>query len=137
LPFEAEPLESLRERYPRAIADLVDVESVNLGLQYDPGSERKHVFDTEDGIRLIISREDQGEDGKVIHFSASLGRNFPPVLTDEGTGAVLTMLENRFREISGYQGEFGMGVTAPDGIPHWYIFEHHKKHPDPKSVRFQ
>ena len=53
--WRPETIASMRARFHRAIEDSYDDEAVKLCLQTQPGRQRKHVFDFEDGIRLVIS----------------------------------------------------------------------------------
>jgi len=83
LPFEPEPIESLRQRYPEALKKIWSVVEIETGLAENentdrPGLHRKHIFDFEDGWRLIVSKESlQGcgikdiEDAMIIHISTS------------------------------------------------------------------
>ena len=56
LPFAPETIESLQKRLPVAFARLWSVEQISKTGDR-PGLYREYVFDTEQGIRLIISRE--------------------------------------------------------------------------------
>lgn len=111
LPFVPEPLETLRVRYPVALRDLIEIDSVLQGTQLRPGEQRTHVFDCEDGLRLIVSRDDLGM-GPVLHLSASIGgENLPleswlrAVARTRGPIAALDALvdeaETRFAQLSG------------------------------------
>ena len=71
IPFEPETEEALANRYPEAIAEAINVEDIKAGKRETPGKERRHVFDFYDGLRLIISRETNGE-VEFVHFSASM-----------------------------------------------------------------
>ena len=75
LPGQPESLESMRSRFSKAIAHAVSVEKVAKDPRnaYYPSKYRTHVFDSEDGIRLIVSRDRDG-DQEVIHVSASLSK---------------------------------------------------------------
>ena len=66
LPRQTESLKALRKRLPAALEDVY-----TPGQSPRPGEQRKHVFDLENGVRLIISRDrlDSGKAG--IHISAS------------------------------------------------------------------
>ena len=69
LPFKPEPIESLRSRFPKAIEETVDVESVLLGSAMNPTLLRKHVFDFEDHYRLCVSRDVKTNGNVVVHVS--------------------------------------------------------------------
>jgi len=65
IPYESESTESLKARVAEALK-----EPYIVGERPRPGEQRKHVFDFEDGLRLIVSREQAGLT-VVMHISAS------------------------------------------------------------------
>jgi hypothetical protein len=72
LPFLPEPEAQLKARYAAALDPVYDPHEVIDGKVKRPGQQRKHVFDTEDGYRLIISRERLKGAPPVLHISVSL-----------------------------------------------------------------
>lgn len=72
VPVCIEPLDTLRARYPAAVTDLIDAQAVRDGQLPSPSSNRRHVFDTPDGWRLIISREQVPSGLIAVHLSASV-----------------------------------------------------------------
>lgn len=72
LPFKPEPLAAMRARYPEAVKDVMDYESYVLGTIQRPGQSRRHVFDHEDGLRLIFSRDSSDKGLVFLHASASI-----------------------------------------------------------------
>lgn len=102
LPHEPETIEEMRARYPAAVADIYDVES--LGTVRPPGMQRRHVFDYTDGLRLIVST-DRLSDGQVVsHFSASVAPGLPlyAMLVEKTTTplAYLYLCVSRWQELS-------------------------------------
>ena len=71
LPFEPETEEELRARYLAAMTRVYDVTGFFEMPADRPGLHREHVFDFEDGLRLIISREKRDKD-VYLHWSASM-----------------------------------------------------------------
>jgi len=70
-PFLPEMLDDLCKRLPQALEPVYDVDLCLKGMQTMPGAQRRHIFDCEDGLRLIVSRD--WIDGRAItHLSASL-----------------------------------------------------------------
>jgi hypothetical protein len=125
--FHSEPLDALRSRYGAAIATVHDAESVAMRLAPEPGTLPANVLDCEDGMRLIVSREDCAGTGVLLHLSASLmpgSELFLELLTDCDGPATLAAfraaVEHRFRAVSGDDGplEF-LGYTPGRFIPHW------------------
>ena len=63
--------EMLKARYQAALTPAYDVSLVLEGKLVAPSTLQKHVFDTEDGMRLVISTDITA--GKhLLHFSASV-----------------------------------------------------------------
>lgn len=129
LPWQSEPLESLRARYPAALAEVCDVESALLGLVLRPGEQRRHVLDHPDGVRLIVSR-DRLPGGRVwTHLSASLdaGRGaalrgrLEPLAPAERALALLAELVRCWREVSGSAAEVRLIGLSPGLVPHWEV----------------
>ena len=126
----SEPLDSLRARYAKALEFVYDVQAIVDGGIH-PGECAANVFDFEDGLRFIISRE-RTEDGEVmIHVSAS----FPPecriadefrLLGDYLSPAELTKrwmasLPGRFAELSGDTRDLCFAGVSDGLIPHFAI----------------
>lgn len=67
LPFQAEPLDKLQARFHLALAPIYDARQLLKEIKKNPldrpGLKRKHVFDFDNGIRLIASveRDDRPE----------------------------------------------------------------------------
>jgi hypothetical protein len=79
VPFAPEPLARLRGRYSAALNPLVDHRDVGRGDWGPPPSgDAPHVFDTEDGMRLIVSRERFLDGREGVHISVSFYTT-PPV----------------------------------------------------------
>src|SRR5262245_26199753 len=76
-PFKPEPLEALQRRYPQALAEWVDVESVELGVCAAPASLPLHRFCFEDGLLLVVSRDKGVRGQRFTHVSASCESNSP------------------------------------------------------------
>ena len=74
LPFEPESIESLKARYPEAMKDTYDPNDIKDDPTQSPGKQRKHVFDFEDGLRLIASRDQMKESelDPITHYSVSV-----------------------------------------------------------------
>lgn len=75
LPFEPEPLSSLRARWAAAVADLWDADAIHQNPNADrPGKHRRHVFDHKPGMRFIVARERSRGLGEYLHVSLSIRR---------------------------------------------------------------
>ncbi len=82
LPFEPEPFDQLKARYAPAFEKLFDAAAVAastlgvgpVGGHPRPGESRAHVFDFEDGFRMIASRETYNG---VIYFHHSFSAPYP------------------------------------------------------------
>lgn len=129
-----EPLAALQARYPRALEFVYDQAAVVLGGAIRPGECAENVFDFEDGLRLIVSRQ-RGPGGKVwLHFSASFGgadcrladefrllrRTTPlPQIFEQWRLSV----PGRFALLSGDAREAAYLGRSANGVPHWVIEE--------------
>jgi hypothetical protein len=69
LPFAPEPLDKLKARFTEALTP--DYHENAVGTQEIPGLLRKHVFDFENGIRMIVSH-DVAHGHRALHFSFGL-----------------------------------------------------------------
>ena len=132
VPIKPEPVEALRARYAEAVAAVVDEESIRLGLAVPPSSKRQHVFDFEDGVRLIVSQDKPG----ILHISASVEAGTQTFAegcaiiershAHDITGAAIvaaalltTRAISHFREISGDPRPLRFVWLTRGGILHW------------------
>lgn len=120
--------EEHRQRYPKAVEEVHDIESIRLGLAIEPGRLPQNVFDFPDGMRLIVSRERDMLGRISIHFSASfapesqLWRDIK--FRRVSKNAALDLIIARWREISWSRDEPKLaGFSEEKGVPHWYVDE--------------
>ncbi len=57
VPFRPETLEALQARYHLALEDAFEEELIRLGTQSVPGGDPRNLFDFDDGLRLIVTRD--------------------------------------------------------------------------------
>jgi hypothetical protein len=126
LGFEPEPLDALRARFPDALNYLAFNGTTSL---YRVGRSRVNVFDFEDGIRLMVSREafpPPDSARQFIHVSASVTPDSKAEreirASREPAAAFLNRARTLFKEVSGGLGpmEF-VRFDGPKGIPHWTV----------------
>jgi hypothetical protein len=132
VPYRPEPLDRLRARYPAALRPVFDGESIALGLGPDPGAEAAQVFDSEDGIRLIVAHCDLGgQVGVILHLSASIDpaaplyrellRSARHIWPEWSQAEFCRLALARWREISGDDKPIDfVGYGGAKGIPHWF-----------------
>lgn len=124
MPHVPEPVEAQRARYPAAIAEVFDVESIRLGTTTTPGQLRRCVFDSPDGLRLIVSREALAGMGVHLHVSASADQESR--LFADARGGRIGIAEftkialDRFHLISGDPTPLQFSHLSPKGVPHWH-----------------
>ncbi len=72
LPHQSEPIEKLRDRWHDAVSFAVEAEKCKADPDnaYIPSQHRRHVFDFDDGLRLVVSR-DRVAERQCLHVSAS------------------------------------------------------------------
>lgn len=132
LTFEPETIEQLKSRFLKALETSWSVKRAIKDSDNTPGKKREHVFDFEDGIRIIISR-DRFEGIQVIHFSASFGnvesfmKTYPRqkgITLQEDKDRIVELMKKRFIEISGFPESERIKFLGTHGsklIPHWII----------------
>lgn len=121
------PLAQLQANYLGALVRVYDQRAVDAGAADDPGAA--HVFDCEDGLRLVVMRE-RTEDGWIaIHLSAGLGApgELSTWLDARPAGmraqTFLAVAVARWREISGdTRTPMTLAGTSASGVPHWFGF---------------
>lgn len=132
LPFEPQLAYDMMQRFDLAldpvVTDAVDAEG---RLAYRPGAHRKHVFEFNDGTRLIVSRDEHEQCGTMVHFSGSIHEDTPlyratlAAIRKDPQVALKQALADFvmcFRKISDYSGPLDHPVMTPGkGVPHWFI----------------
>lgn len=68
IPFMPEPKKALKARFASALQPVIEERLVLAGQQEAPGASRRHIFDFEFGVRMIVST-DLNEGQKAVHFS--------------------------------------------------------------------
>ena len=132
--FEAESLEVAQERFSASVKDLYDGTE-----ELRPGEQRKHIFDFEDGLRLIVSKDQYPDPaGSVgIHVSASvvddetcglyariraaIEQNPQVPVTNAAASAIDKATHERFKLLSGFEGKFKMAQMSPNGVLHYNV----------------
>jgi hypothetical protein len=71
LPAEPESLEIIKARFPKALEPVWRISKIVKPGAKRPGLYREHVFDFEDGIRMIASRDTDGKE-TWLHLSFSV-----------------------------------------------------------------
>lgn len=129
--YDPQPLDQLRARYFEALKPLVDVAAVMADENLSPGKRDLHVFDFEDGLRLIVSR-DTNTGNVWLHFSASMRAGSPierklirKARVSGGDAAALSLQKiagGRFVAISDEKlaNWTFAGFSRTKGVPHWF-----------------
>lgn len=133
LPFAPEPIASLRARFPGALAAVFDCASIEADPSVPrPGQVRANTFDFEDGLRMIVSRDDLGRSlgGVHLHASASLEEGSPLEAEmmriyrargiDGVRAAFRSAVEARYEEIAGRPMPPFKAWSDWKGVPHWF-----------------
>lgn len=123
IPYIPETVDQARARFSAAIEPLFDLEDPQCP---SAGASRTHVFDFEDGLRLVISRDFHPDTGVQIHLSASVNT---AVVKSVGI-EFLFKAECRFREIADWPDAplSLLGLSPEKRIPHWIIPESAFRH---------
>ena len=121
--FMPESLVVLQSRYKKSVEETLDPKTVEEADW--PGLNRKHIFDFQDGMRMIICKEIWDQE-VYIHFSTSAlpgTRMYAAIAVGSMSFARFRNLSLlRFRKISGdvRPAERLLGQSAK-GVPHWLI----------------
>lgn len=112
----AESEAALAARYPNALERTCDG-------TWQPGLQRANVFDFEDGLRLVISRDDIEGASFGIHVSASLDPE-SEFYKFVSIGYIrmesfIVGVPNRIERLFGLTGLKLMHVSEDNGVPHW------------------
>lgn len=125
---QPDSLAALRDRAGNALLDIHDMESIRLGVASPPSSLPQHVFDTEHGFRLCVSRERVPCGCIVTHLSSSLrvGSPFHRKMTAISDGARV-WAAFKAESLRVYRAIFAdkrtptLVCTTEELIPHWWI----------------
>jgi len=107
LPEKPETLADLKARYKDSLFPVVDVAQAkaDIASAYYPGKFRRHVFDTLEGLRMIISRDKYPDGVIALHVSFSPTERLAKTLRDKDTVNALEellLMASRFlRDLSG------------------------------------
>lgn len=125
LPINPQPLATLKQRFADAVKDVYNVETIAANPGDRPGQKEQHIFDFEDGIRLIVSR-DRFKEKEVLHFSASVFEGYdieaglhPRLYLAKFLGECTAHIT----ELSGCKTDdvVLVAITKDKGVPHWII----------------
>jgi hypothetical protein len=125
IPFRPEEEEALKARFPRALAETVDTEAVRLGTALPPTKRPANVFDYEDGMHLVVSRDQPTRGSAMVHVSASLVPNLHLFRTlagsDDPVGHFKRLAEARFHALADGVLDIKLRLVAltAGGVIHW------------------
>jgi hypothetical protein len=126
LSFRPEPLERLRARYLAAIDHTHDIGAILRAEISPPSTDAAHIFDFEDGFRLIVSAETLSDGRRLLHLSASLAED-ADLMKAVKSGRLMPedfvpLAESRYRDLSGDSRPIKfLGFSPGKGVPHWSI----------------
>lgn len=118
VPLNPQPLAALQARYLAAVADVIPQRDVVDGRHPVPSGQPEHVFDTENGLRLIVSTE-QLYDGRVgVHLSAS--RHSEAAFVSYSTPQFLDAVRRQWQQLA-QSSRYPVLIDWNCGIPHFFI----------------
>lgn len=118
VPWAPEPTDALHARYPAALEPLVDPQAVARGEAPAPSGEPRHVFDSQLGLRLIISRERLHTGAIGIHVSASWHRPVPPTSNIDSLRAEI---QATWEAVSGSSLKLMLIGFSGGAVPHFLV----------------
>jgi hypothetical protein len=131
VPWNPEAVDTLRARYAAALVNLYDHRAIAAGRQPRPGNHPRQVFDFQDGLRLIISRDRQADQRTGIFVSGSIvpGTPLEEWLRAQEPKAAIGLRHlvcERWQCLAGSDRvpEF-VGWSARKGVPHFVMWDTH------------
>lgn len=116
LPFKPEPNEQLQARYAAAVM-ITYVAAPNMKNR--PGENPENVFDFQDGIRLIVSK-DLILEKEILHFSGSI--HTQDFIGKKYDSSHYKQFVQKFVYLSQLKNvRFRLAGESPEGIPHFYV----------------
>src|SRR5262245_42759717 len=129
LPPDPESLDVLRARYPKALEFVYDVEGMQSG-DIRPTEVAANVFDTLDGLRLIVARERLPCGHERLHIGALLCpggemaeeiATLLPVLGEKNLHRMwLAHIPERFRQLCGEPGRLVYSKKSSRWFAHFF-----------------
>ena len=137
VPFVPASLAELQARYPKALEFVYDQQAIVQDNAIRPGEVAANLFDFEDGLRLLVSRERTPSGQVVLHVSASfqddckIADNFRRWLGPKPSKQKRQRLANnwaitipaRFIELSGDTLPLKFIGWTSNYVPHWMRIE--------------
>jgi hypothetical protein len=124
--IKPEPLEELKKRAAKAFGRLWYANHMHLPDADRPGLHMENVFDFENGVRIIASR-DINQGNEFLHFSASVTENY---VTEALPMSPRLYLAKFLGECCGLIKELWgidhrdlqlIEITPEKGVPHWIV----------------
>jgi hypothetical protein len=127
LPFQPEPIWQLQSRYKDALLPIYGTRGM---LLHPPSLQRAHVFDSEDGLRLIVFVAGMAQGTDLCRILQLSGNALPNTYVDVQWATislddVLSQILRRFAEVSKdtAEGLVFLGFTPEQRVPHWMRIE--------------
>ncbi len=120
LPWEPEPVEKIQARFAASLAPVYEVYDAARAIQLKIGRQRKHVFDLENGFRIICSIERYGPGAAPnlhISFSTILGRDSSGGMSGK---QIIGYFHQVAKEISRGRLDIAEVKVTENGIVHFY-----------------
>jgi hypothetical protein len=121
LPIEPEPLAAMKARFHLAVSEPVDTDKVSKGVIPPPSRDRRHVFDFEDGMRMVVS-VDRVIDEEFLHVSASGDEKYAKSIKDEGFEGLVEDVLLRVAALLGRQPGRNLRAFLTESVLH-IVFE--------------
>ena len=118
MPINPQPLHVLQYRYPAAVKELISAVDILHGHLPPPSKDPTHVFDTDDGLRLILSRELHPNGKTVVHISASFNG---PETAGQPIEALMTWIVQTWQRIAKSTAVPALVKITDGGIPHFVV----------------
>lgn len=119
VPVNPQPLHVLQFRYPAAVKErIAAIDTLPGGGLPPPSGDPAHVFDTVDGLRLIISRELHPNGKTVVHISASFNG---PEIAARPVAELLPWIVTTWQRLADSTATPVLIKVSEGGVPHFIV----------------
>lgn len=119
MPVNPQALHVLQFRYPAAVKErIAAIDTMPGGHLPAPSGNPAHVFDTVDGLRLIVSRELHPNAKTVVHISASFNT---PEIAARPAAELMAWIVATWQRIAQSTAVPVLVKVSDGGVPHFVV----------------
>jgi len=122
LSFESETVKELKARYSEAMTKIYNPDIIIADNNESPGNNRKNVFDFEDGVRIVASR-DKFDNIYLTHYSMSFNPDIFNTSTLENSQQVMKCALSHINSIRPEATIGNVMTRGGNGVVHLFYNE--------------